>query len=353
MYKRQGLGIHLRDVLPQLHTFRPRLKRKAVWSDLHKLTAVAGLPFQFMIAYTGALIVLGTYSIALVGFPLYSDNFERAQEVAFGAPPPSIDAPEVPAEQAPASRWIATAEAALPTMRVERLTTKGPRLRTTVIEISGRPSAAPGSVNVWVSGSDAEVLGVRAPENSTPAVEAQRWLLGLHFAEFGGWALDLVYALLAVITGATIISGNALWLARRQRQADRRSDRVLARLTVGFAAGVPLAIGATLLASRVLPMSWQGRGPWIDLAFLAALAAACLVAGWLRTTSSAYAWLLYAAAASFAALPLAQRFALGWKGSGPWGGPGGVLMGVELGFVVTALMLTAAARAIARRGESS
>jgi uncharacterized iron-regulated membrane protein len=73
-----GVAIHLKDVGRQMYRFRPAARPRALWSDLHKVLGMWGLPFQIMIALTGALIcVLGMLS-PHVGRAVFDGNKEAA-----------------------------------------------------------------------------------------------------------------------------------------------------------------------------------------------------------------------------------------------------------------------------------
>ena len=50
------------------------------------------------------------------------------------------------------------------------------------------------------------------------------------------------------------LTGNWIWLGRRDRQRRQLGNRILARLTIAFGAGLAIASAATLLGSRLLPL---------------------------------------------------------------------------------------------------
>ena len=97
-----GVLIHIKDIVRQFHQFRVKKSRRVLWSDLHKVVGVMGLPFQLMYAYTGAFIVLGPLLMAAFAGPLFGGDSKRA-EAAFwgenvggtepGPPAGNLDAP--------------------------------------------------------------------------------------------------------------------------------------------------------------------------------------------------------------------------------------------------------------------
>jgi hypothetical protein len=106
---------------------------------------------------------------------------------------------------------------------------------------------------------------VRAPQ--TPPTLLAR--LGeipyeLHFAEFAGLPLRLLYALLTLAGCAAILTGNWLWLERR---APSPGNWLLQRLTLATAGGSLVATAAMLLASRfAISAAFEQRifwGAWL------------------------------------------------------------------------------------------
>ncbi len=341
-----GVGIHLRDLLPQLHRFRPQLRSKLAWSDLHKVTAVVGLPFQALFAYSGAVLILGNYAIGAVGTPLYGGDLDRAKEVAFGADPPAAVVEDAPAEQEPTLAWIAATERAIPELRVTYVRADHPGRSTSRVRVGGRVAGQPGYFHAWVDGPTAEVVQVRGPREETAAGKAQRWIFALHFAQIGGWGLKAAYGVLALATAATILTGNGLWLARRRRREERWGDRLLARLTIGIGAGTPIAIATTLLGSLALPIDLGVRELAIELGFVVVLGAACVTAGLGRDERAAWASLLALGGAAFAVLPVAQGIA---SGAGLVGnGSSATVVAVDLAFLLCAGALVVAAWWVAR-----
>ena len=76
----------------------------------------------------------------------------------------------------------------------------------------------------------------------------------LHFADFGGQALTLLFALLAIASSAVILTGNLTWLEIRRTQ-DRLLHTILARLTAGHGAVVGVDVGATVCGLGLLALA--------------------------------------------------------------------------------------------------
>src|SRR4051794_11867432 len=82
-----GVLIHLKDLARQLTQFRPRAGRRTLWSDMHKVVGVLGLPFQLIYSYTGALLVFGPVLLTAIAGPVFGNDPAREARVVWNDPP--------------------------------------------------------------------------------------------------------------------------------------------------------------------------------------------------------------------------------------------------------------------------
>jgi uncharacterized iron-regulated membrane protein len=73
-----GVLIHLKDLLRKLHRFRPDRTPRVMFSDLHKVTSVFGLPFQLVYALTGTLMALSPLFFDLSIDAVFGGDAQRA-----------------------------------------------------------------------------------------------------------------------------------------------------------------------------------------------------------------------------------------------------------------------------------
>ncbi len=371
-----GVLVHLKNLKKQLHQFRPRQSRHALWADLHKVLGVLGLPFQLVWSYTGALIVLAPFVGQLFLGPMFSGDEPRALAALNGA---SYQAPAEPGawlrgdKDAPArgvlglplDELLARARAKVPTMDIDAVQIVYPGFAHGYVEISGVDAASTprGRTAVTLRSATGEDVSPTGAERNAAADTARRWVRGLHEAKLGGLGTRVLLFLLTLAGCATILSGNALWLVRREDEAPRRSYRVLAKLTAGVGAGLWVAIGVMLVASRALPWSLEGRGSIEEALF--GLALAGCIAWALLARSHAHTWWrqLLVAAALFAVTPLlaALHSSAGLfgalhvpeVGAPPSLGPTAEVIGVDVALWFFAALFAGCAwwlRGVARRG---
>jgi uncharacterized iron-regulated membrane protein len=194
-----GVIIHTR-IFRDFFTFR-RDKGQRSWLDAHTAFAVMALPFLFMIAYSGLMVVYTIYMPAGIVARYQGDGdlyrrelFARPRGEAFQAAPAK---PHPPIYEAPR------------------------RLR------------------------------------QSAAVTTQGTIVALHFAAFGGPFMKWLYFVEGLMGSAAVGIGLALFGVKHKSGA--RWELVARRLTCGVVAGFPLAILFYFTINRLLPAKLDGR----------------------------------------------------------------------------------------------
>jgi uncharacterized iron-regulated membrane protein len=335
-----GVLIHLKDLIRQLHQFRPEKSRRVMWSDMHKVLGVMGLPFQLMYAYTGAFIVLGPLVLQVFIEPVFGGNQQRADELAWGLAPPTTAEAGPRAAVLSADELFHRALDATPGI-VESVKLIHHGRENGIFEVRAKTADTPrGRVTVQLREVDGEVLHLAPPRNEGATAATQRWILGLHFASFGGLVLRLLFFVLGLATCVTILTGNWIWLARRETDRASAGNRLLSRLTTGFGVGVPVATATLFLASRLLPLAWSARGRAEELIFILVLA--FCIAWALAVRDAAAVWWQGLAAAGVALLPV-PLLATRWSEVGLFGSglQHGSVVGVDIALLLASLSLLA------------
>lgn len=350
-----GVVIHLKDLRRQLTQFRPRAGRRVLWSDLHKVLGVMGLPFQLLWSYSGALIVLGPVLITAIAEPVFGGDAATIDRIAWNEPT-GLPKPGAPAPARSLDEVLASARAAIPGFEPIAFGVQGHGKQHALVRAYGRIDG-PGPdryASVVVDETTGAVVHIDAASTDLASHATRRWLSGIHYGYFGGTAVRIVLALLAMMACATILTGNWIWLARRRAaggDAARRAH-VLARLTAGAGAGAFVATGALLVASRVVPFDAPDRGVTEQLIFAAALAG-CLAWALIARVASAVWWQqLAVAGVLFASLPWwqARVTAAGLLGDGP---RIATVVAVDVGLAVTGVALLAVAWLVRRAAGPS
>jgi uncharacterized iron-regulated membrane protein len=349
-----GLLIHLRRLGEQLFRFRRRAEPRRLWSDLHKVLGVWGLPFQLMIGFTGGVIGIGVVLVPQLARPTVGSDPAVVAREAYGdelvpatppASPPATAPPAPAALPAPVAMLMpgdlaARAEAALPGFEAEYIAVASWGASGAVATVYGE---RPGDrlypqARIALRAADGTLLGIGdGPTRDTQA--ALEAMYGLHFATYGGLTLRLVYALLGIAGWLTILTGNWIWIERRRERGGRGAE-LLARLTVGLGGGLLPASAAIFWINRLSAVSdgRPGREVW---GFFAVWAAAALIALALPARRRSWALLLAITAAGLVGLPALSR------------GTVGVVGAVDFGAALFGAACAGAAAVLARREVKS
>jgi uncharacterized iron-regulated membrane protein len=267
-----GLFVHAKDLIRQGFQFRPERVARTWTSDLHKVLGVFGLPYQLLYAWTGAVLCLGYLVVEPVFLQALFGGDTTARAVARGEPAEAslqptgkrvtpladVDALVAVAERrllGSSANWIGIEHVA---DEASTVIVSGD-VEGSALEHSALEHSAFGSVEVVLRARDGAVLRAQGPAEASAYQRFDAWFHGLHYARFGGYAIKLLYALLALGTCAVIATGNVVWLERRDRRRAHVGNRILERLTTGVCAGVILATAAAFLGNRLLPANLPGR----------------------------------------------------------------------------------------------
>jgi uncharacterized iron-regulated membrane protein len=297
-----GLVIHWKDLTRQVWQFRPYLRLRFSASDAHKVLGVFGLPFALMFAWSGALLGLWAYlSLPIVHGMFGGDNaaFERAQGYAQG---PARAATGQAQPQLPFDRLAQLAEAAASAhfhmpLRAERMYVSQYGDANAWVNVTFPRGGFELGRSIDLSMVTGEVL--HAPATTlAPAQSFDMVLYDLHYALFGGYLVKWLYTLLALAVCAVVVTGNLVWLERRDARRRTRGNRILERLTVGSCFGLVFASALYFVVNRLLPGSLHARADIELRVFFASWLVAlvlCLTPRWSARRCAAWCCTLSAA----------------------------------------------------------
>jgi uncharacterized iron-regulated membrane protein len=201
-------------------TVRTNRSTRLKWLDLHNLIGVVTLAWGLAVGVTGVINELSTPLFAL---------WQKTDVAAMLQP---LQGKPVPAQSELSSPQAAfdKVQAALPGMIVSSLVYPGARF------------GSPYHYLVWTKGKDpltsrlfSPVL-VDARSGRLDSIVAMPWYLRalevsrpLHFGDYGGMPLKIIWALLDIVTIAVLGSGLYLWLSRRSSLAGAEDELAASR----------------------------------------------------------------------------------------------------------------------------
>ncbi|MDD7888129.1 PepSY domain-containing protein [Flavivirga sp. 57AJ16] len=219
-----GVIVHWKKIISSFYVFRPKSKWKTIWTDAHVALGIIGLPYQFMFAVTGAYLIIG-YSVMLppvqsLLFDNNSEKFEKAlknEEVtdyAFWG--------EELEKTISINQFVSKTKSIWPNLKVNRLQIYNYGDANMHVKVSGHPhfkNRLLGSGHLTFKAIDGQIIDKKNPYTNSSYVEGTTNILKrLHYGDYGGYGMKLIYFLLGLITCFVIISGVLIWLVARDKK---------------------------------------------------------------------------------------------------------------------------------------
>lgn len=286
-------------------------KGQRSWLDAHNGLAVLGLPFHFMITYSG-LVTLMMMLMPWGEQAAFSSPAQKAQaaQTLHSRPPPALPRnPDVAkVALAPIAPMIEQARAHWGGAQVGRIRINNP----------GQASA-----RIYINSSDAQRLSVsaqylefdgtsgqllKAIHNTHAAAQTRGVLYALHMGRFADHTLRWLYFLTSLAGTAMVGTGLLLWtVKRRARLANPLQPHfgfwLVERLNIAAIAGLSVAMSSFFWLNRLLPLDLPQRSKWEINGFFI-LWGMTLAWAVLRPAKRAWVELLSLAALLLALLPV-------------------------------------------------
>jgi uncharacterized iron-regulated membrane protein len=199
-------------------TIRRGGSRQLKWLDLHNLLGVATLAWFAVVTLTGVINTLAA--------PIeMAWQANQLVEMASQAKSTQAKSSQNNGERVSIDAILREVRAAVPDMNV------------TTVAFPGTPFATPSHVAVFLTGNTPLTNRILKPalvDASTGRVVSVRdmpWYATtlfmsqpLHFGDYGGLPLKIIWALLDVVTIVVLVSGLYLWWVKRQRRVGARKN---------------------------------------------------------------------------------------------------------------------------------
>ncbi len=194
-------------------TLRLSRSRRLAWLDLHNLLGITTLVWLAVVGLTGVINTLSSPLVAIW----------RADQLAEMTAP--YERLPVPERFAPLQAAVDTAMAAAPGMRPQFVAFPGVRFSSNHHYAVWLRGATPATEQLLTPALiDAETGRLTEMRTMPWYMLVLRLSQPLHFGDYGGLPLKLLWALLDVIAIAVLGSGLYLWIARHREPLERRLD---------------------------------------------------------------------------------------------------------------------------------
>ncbi len=302
-----GVVIHWRKIFSKFFQYRKEGK-KDQWLDAHNIIGVMGLPFHIMYAFTGLvfnLLIIYQISYALV---LYGGDqnkiFAAAGFVDVHLDETNIDLPVTGINQ-----LLVTAKNSLGQVNIKRLSIDHFGDESASVTFRGHDDSkfsTQKEVTYHIqSGRELYITRDNYDNNLRGGLSV---IASLHFGDFAGYSLRVLFFILGIGTCYIILTGNLMWLnkkakLRREKQNQLGLQLVKSMTTGGFI-GTIFATGVGFICARTLPLDMLSRSDLISQIFFATLLTALIISLFIKNQSKFAALFLKLTAITLLATPI-------------------------------------------------
>lgn len=302
-----GVVIHWRKIISKFFQYRKDGKKDKLL-DAHNLIGVMGLPFHIMYAFSGLvfnLIIVYQISYAVVLFGGDQTKlFEAAGVVDIHQEETNIALPVQGLD-----KLLQTAKNSLGEVEITRMS----------IDHFGDESAS-----VTFRGDDNSQFSTRKEVSYHIASERELYLTknnydndirgglaviaSLHFGDFAGYTLRILFFILGIGTCYIILTGNLMWIQKKLNLRIEKQSlfglRIVYAMTTGGFIGTIFATAVGFLCARILAVDQLERSDLIGYIFFACLFTAIAVSLMIKSQKQFAAIFLKVTAVILALTPI-------------------------------------------------
>lgn len=218
-----GLLLHWDKIVSNFFVFRPWSKVKTVWTDAHTALGVIGFPYQFIYAVTGVVLIVNTILITPFSYIFYDGKSDQLyKELEY------FENKEYPytytelSEKTDVQAYINRTQKIWKDAYINRVFIKNYGDASMQLIVEGAADAKSnfsGNGKIIYEIKSNKIIYHKSPlSESTYVSKVKSLIYHLHFGNYGGYALKIVYFILGIMGCVVIISGILIWLVARDKK---------------------------------------------------------------------------------------------------------------------------------------
>jgi uncharacterized iron-regulated membrane protein len=274
-----GVLIHARKLMANFFQYRTESTQRSKLLDMHNVIGTISLPFTLMYALSGLifnLVIIYQIAFAVI---LYKGDQQALLHDA-GVNSVEVEWQNTPQQHQHIDYLIEKYRLEFGNApKVVRMHNYGDQ--SAIMQLIGQVDGMFAQrYEVAINLSDNTTLFKDDGEKHNEVRHGIDTLNELHFGGFAGLDLRFVYFILGIAVCALIVTGNLLWIEKRQKRINgsQRSVKILTHTTLVSTLGVGLACCVAFLAERLLPITLNSRADFVIYAFVASLILSAVVA---------------------------------------------------------------------------
>ncbi|MEM9000599.1 MAG: PepSY-associated TM helix domain-containing protein [Bacteroidota bacterium] len=268
-----GTLIHWRNLLTKFYAFVRQGKWKVIWTNIHTVFGIIGLPFQIMYAITGAILgLLGLFALPI----FFSGKFNPENLLAKLEPSTVIELSENPrnGNHLSINQLLQKVASDFPNTKVEsaRILHYGKEDAMAIWYtkdykgLSGRGEIVMGMKN----GNIVNEFSV-IPYNKSYVQDVWNYFHALHYGNFGGYLIKVLFFVLSMITCFMLISGILIWRTARNNKKYNFKQRLfhhrVTKCYLAICLSMFPAFALLFIANKLVPMDMPNRTGAVNTIF--------------------------------------------------------------------------------------
>jgi len=198
-------------------------KWKTLWTDLHTAIGVIGFPFQLVFAVTGVVLIANTLLIAPYTKYLYKgDSAALYQDLEYSDTTKYAYSYQPLQNSFSINDFVTKVENKWPHSRINSVAIKNYGDANMHLILIAKPHASErfsGTGKMIYRVRDQKILTVVSPVQDSSYIDKVKSLIyHLHFGDFGGKPLRVIFFVLGLMGCLVIISGILIWLVARDKK---------------------------------------------------------------------------------------------------------------------------------------
>lgn len=273
-----GVVIHARKLFRNFFQYRSESNQRSQLLDMHNVIGTVSLPFTLMYAITGLifnLVIIYQIAFALV---LYKGD-QQALLTDAGYHDPHPEWHGKPVEHSNIDNLVNQyGQKYQSAPYVVRLYNYGDE--SAVLHLIGEVEGYFFQrYETAIRLSDESVIFTTDMNQNNKVRQGLAAVAKLHFGSYANMDLRFVYLLLGLLVCGLIVTGNLLWIEKREKnqQSSPRSAQVMRYLNFVCTSGLIGAISVGFLFERILPPEMTARQQWMVYSFVFTLAGVAMI----------------------------------------------------------------------------
>lgn len=259
-----GILIHWKNMRKKFFAFIFKGGIQKTWTNLHTFLGVLGLPFQFIYAITGAyfgLRILFFIPFALVfGEKQQKAAYKEMVPARYLRPDKTAQKQKVPNLQ----KCFEKAKFLYPESKIQRISVSHYGYEdafATYYLKDNKNILSKGSITYNLK--DATIKLHQPLQKASYIKSISNSIIGLHFANFSGISLKILYFLMAILTCFMLIGGLVIWEKSRDNnhytKKQKRFHYWITKISLAICLSLFSAIALFFLINKCVPLEFSGR----------------------------------------------------------------------------------------------